>query len=82
MKGACICLAAFAGVVGAVGDTCFPASLEFETEICRAARRGLRPVVCLQPPSLNDKAPGLSIQEQGNKQSMRVCACLCVLEGL
>ena len=27
LHGACICLAAFAGAVGAVGKTCFPASV-------------------------------------------------------
>lgn len=31
---------------------------------------------------MSDKVPGLSIQEQENMQSMRVHACLRVLEGL
>lgn len=38
----------------------------------RAARRGLRHVLCFQPPFMSDKAPVLSIQEQGNKQPMCV----------
>lgn len=71
LQGACVYPAAFAGAVGAVSKT----FLLHVWQICRAARRGLRPVVCSQPPSMSDKAPGLSIQERGNKQSM---GCMCM----
>lgn len=76
LHGTCVCPAALTEAAGAVRETHFPASLEN----LQSSQERVKPVMCLRTPSMSNKAGGLSLQEQGDKQLTGVC--LCGLEGL